>query len=413
VRLPYTFFVGFRYLKAKKRERAVSLNTGISVAGVALGVAALIIVLSVMTGFQDHLRDRILGVNAHVVIFEYGPSGVEAPDKVVRLAREVPGVVAAAPYILSQVLFTRGPQISGGVVRGIDPGQETGVSDLPRNLKEGRLEDLGPAERGVLPGILVGKELALRLGLLLGDRVVLVSPQTRLGPFGTMVPRMKSFRVVGIFESGMYEYDAALAYIHLSEAQKFFDMPGRVTGVGVRVADIYQAREVAQRLQERLGPIYYTRDWMQMNRNLFSALKLEKLVMFIILVLIVLVAAFNIVGTLTMLVMEKQREIAILKAMGAPRRDIMRIFMVNGLLIGGVGTLVGVLVGYGVCVMLQKYQFITLPSDIYYLSHLPVHMRWQEFLAVSVAAVTISFLATLYPSWKAATLDPVEALRYE
>jgi lipoprotein-releasing system permease protein len=414
---PYELFIGLRYLRAKRRRRTVSLNTFISIGGVTLGVAALIATLAVMTGFKEDLRDKILGTNAHVIITDRMHSSIKDYAKVVAEAQKFPHVVAATPFIFNQVLLSSDAGVYGVVLRGIDPKSEPRVTDIKKNIIDGSLEALerkipskSDKNESILPGIIIGKELAGRLGLLVGDKLNVMSPVGTMGPLG-IIPKIRRFQVAGIFDAGMYEYDSTLAYVSLTAAQDFFNMGDVVTGVEVKVDDIFIADQVATEMEGKLGFPYGARDWMKLNRNLFSALKLEKIMMFIILVLIILVASFNIVSTLTMIVVEKNREIAILKAMGANRKKVMRIFMVDGLIIGLVGTIIGIPLGYAACEILQR--FYTLPSDIYYISHLPVKIRGLDVLLVSLSAVIISFLATLYPSWQAARLNPSEALRYE
>lgn len=414
---PYELFISLRYLKAKRRRRTVSLNTFISISGVTLGVAALIATLSVMTGFKEDLRDKILGTNAHVIITDRTSNTIKDYARIVTQVQQLPHVVAATPFIYNQVLLSSEAAVHGVVLRGIDPRSEARVTDIRKNLIDGSLEALEkriPAKDGKdesnPPSIIIGKELAARLGLLVGDKLNVMSPVGTIGPLG-IIPKIRRFEIVGVFDSGMYEYDSTLAYVSLATAQDFFNMGDVVTGIEVKVDDIFIADQVASEIERKLGFPFGARDWMKLNRNLFSALKLEKMIMFIILVLIILVASFNIVGTLTMIVVEKNREIAILKAMGATGRGVMRIFMVDGLIIGLVGTAIGIPLGYAVCEILQ--QFYTLPSDIYYISHLPVKIKELDVLLVSLSAVIISFLATLYPSWQAAKLNPSEALRYE
>jgi len=413
---PYEFFIGLRYLKAKRRRRSISLNTFISIGGATLGVAALIATLAVMTGFKEDLRDKILGTNAHVIITDRTSNAIKDYSKIVTKVEQLPHVMAATPFIYNQVLLSSEAAVHGVVLRGVDPRSEARVTDIQKNLVDGRLEGLerkAPAKDDkdkTMPGIIIGKELAARLGLLMGDKLNVMSPVGTMGPLG-MIPKIRRFEVVGVFDSGMYEYDSTLAYVSLGTAQDFFSMGDVVTGVEVKVDDIFIADRVAAEIERNLGFPYGARDWMKLNKNLFSALKLEKIIMFIILVLIILVASFNIVSTLTMIVVEKNREIAILKAMGATREGVMRIFMLDGLIIGIVGTAIGIPLGYAACEILQ--QFYTLPSDIYYISHLPVKIKGLDVLLVSLSAVIISFLATLYPSWQAAKLNPSEALRYE
>jgi lipoprotein-releasing system permease protein len=413
---PYALFIGLRYLKAKRRRRTVSLNTFISIGGVTLGVGALIATLAVMTGFKEDLRDKILGTNAHVIITDRTSNAIKDYSKIVSKVEKLPHVMAATPFIYNQVLLSSDAAVHGVVLRGIDPRLEAQVTDIEKNLIDGNLETLGRKASAkndkdkIMPGIIIGKELAGRLGLLMGDKLNVMSPVGTMGPLG-MIPKIRRFEVVGVFDSGMYEYDSTLAYVSLGTAQDFFSMGDVVTGIEVKVDDIFIADRVAAEIERNLGFPYGARDWMKLNKNLFSALQLEKIIMFIILVLIILVASFNIVSTLTMIVVEKNREIAILKAMGVTRRGVMRIFMLDGLIIGLVGTAIGIPLGYTACEILR--QFYTLPSDIYYISHLPVKIKGLDVLLVSLSAIVISFLATLYPSWQAAKLNPSEALRYE
>jgi lipoprotein-releasing system permease protein len=324
--------------------------------------------------------------------------------------REIPGVLDSSPYVYGQVMIRSGDRAHGVVVKGVDPVRGPATTPVLKALKRGSLNDLQSG--GETPGIITGMELAANLGLSIGDEIDLISPVGEAGPLGVL-PKMKKFRLVGLFDAGMYEYDSSLAFIHIGEARSFFQLDDSVTGLEVRVFDIYKAQEVAEQIEESLGTPYYARDWMQMNKNLFSALKLEKVVMFIILTLIVIVASFNIVSNLIMIVMEKSREIAILRAMGATTRGIMSIFIIHGLVIGITGTAGGLIGGYFLCRLLKEYRFISLPADVYYLSYLPVRMDLFDFIVVPAAAIFISFLATLYPSWRASGLDPVEPLRYE
>lgn len=406
--MSYELAISLRYLQSKRKQTFISLITWISIGGVMVGVMALIIVLGVMSGFEQDLRNKILGTNSHVVVLEHGTRGMGDYQAVLQQVKQVPHVLAATPFIYSQVMLTSETNVTGVVIRGVDPQQEGSVTDLERNMREGSLALLN----GEKPAIILGKELARTLQTFVGEEVTVVSPLGRSTAMG-VVPHLKKFQVVGIFDTGMFEYDYNLAYISLREAQRFFNLGDRITGLEIKVDDIYRAGEIARAIEAQLGYPYWTRDWMEMNRTLFSALKLEKIAMFVILVLIVLVAAFNIISTLIMMVLEKSRDIAILKSMGATRQSIMKIFMAEGLIIGVTGTLLGVGGGYLIGYLLDKYQFIKLPSDVYHLDRLPVNMQPLDFVLVSVSAILISFLATLYPAWSASRLNPVEVLRYE
>lgn len=420
---PFEIFVGLRYLRAKRRTRTISLNTFISIAGITLGVAALIGTLGIMTGFKEDIQAKILGTTSHVVVQQRGQPTMEDYERVITRIEKVPGVVASTPFIFKQVLLTSKTGVQGIILRGIDPQKEPTVTEIASNMKFGTVADLrpsptsgeaplskAPAVSRTLPGIILGKELALRLGVFVDDRVNIVSPVGPIRAMG-MTPKIRPFHVVGVFESGMYEYDSSLAYIALPEAQNFFSMDHTVTGIEVKVENVFAADQVALDIEAALEGMYWARDWMQLNKNLFSALKLEKTMMFLLLVLITLVASFNIVGTLTMIVNEKQREIAILKAMGATPNSIMRIFMLNGVVIGLVGTGIGIPLGYTFLFLIQNYW--TFDPTVYYISKIPVHIKALDVCLVSFSAILISFLATLYPSRQAAKLAPVSALRYE
>ena len=421
--------VGLRYLRAKRSEAFISLITVISIVGVMIGVMTLNIVLAVMTGFEEDLRDRILGFNPHIVLVSYAGT-IANPDDVVQKVRDTPGVVAAAPLVYSQVMLSSGQSVSGVVVRGVPADMEEAVIDLKSHLTSGSLAGLGaPFEVPVegtekdankdgrpdtttLTGIILGGELAKQLGLAIGDPVSVVSPLGTPSPVGP-IPKVKRFVLAGTFDSGMYDYDSGLLYMGLADAQKFFGLGNAITGVEIRVQDLYGAEKVARSLEQKLGTPFRARDWMEVNRNLFLAFKLEKVVYFIVLTLIVLVAAFNIVATLIMVVMEKRKDIAILKSMGATDRSIARIFMLKGLIIGVVGTLLGVIGGYGGCWLLRHYQFVELPKDVFYVSTLPVRVYGENFATVALVSVVICLLATIYPARQAAGLAPVEVIRYE
>lgn len=424
--MPFELFIGLRYLKAKRKSTFISLITLISVAGVALGVMALIIVLAVMTGFEEDLKDKILGTNAHIVVLK-SSDGIEDYPRLMERLMGLKGVVAATPFIYSQVMLTTGKNVSGVVLRGIDTKSDAQVTNLHKAVVEGKLADLDrPAplplnsSEAPAPGVVIGKELAKNLNLFLGDTVNVVSPMGNITPLG-MMPKMKRFRVVGIFNTGMYEYDSTLAYVGLDEAQTFLGLGKAITGIQLKVEDVYKTGILVRRINSEIGYPYFARDWMQMNKNILFALKTEKMVMFIILTLIVLVAAFGIASTLFMVVMEKTRDIAILKSMGATSRSVMRIFVFEGIIIGVLGTVIGVLSGLLVALNLEPIVnaiqrltgFQLFSKDIYYLDHFPSLVIPSDVILISVTAVLISFVATLYPSWQASRMAPAEALRYE
>jgi len=418
--VPFEMKIGLRYLKAKRKSTFISIITFISTAGVTLGVMALIIVLAVMTGFERDLKEKILGTNAHLVVIRSG-APLESYRTTMDRLTQLPGVQAATPFIYNQVMLSTGRHVSGVVLRGIEPATDKNVTKLSRTIVQGTMDTLDPVIGGTAdPGIMIGRELAKHLNLFLGDRVNVVSPTGTITPLG-MMPKLKPFRVTGIFNTGMFEYDSTLAYVSISQAQKFFDLGDTVTGIQLKVGDVYGTTDLARRINQEFGPELYARDWMQMNRNILFALKTEKVVMFIILTLIVLVAAFGIASTLFMVVMEKTRDIAILKTMGARSSSIMKIFVLEGLIIGVVGTVLGVLSGLVISFNLEPIidliQKITgknfFSKEIYYLDHFPSHVVMSDVVTISITAVLISFIATLYPAWQASRMLPAEALRYE
>jgi lipoprotein-releasing system permease protein len=424
--MPYELFIGLRYLKAKRKSTFISIITVISTAGVALGVMALIIVLAVMTGFEEDLKEKILGTNAHIVLLK---SDGEISDyrNLMKKLEGFHGVVSATPFIYNQVMLSTGKNVSGVVLRGIETSTDAKVTNLHRAITEGKLSNLDmtgstpeAGDNSGLPGIIIGKELAGLLDLEMGDPVNVVSPMGNITPFG-MIPKLKRFQVVGVFHTGMFEYDSSLAYVSLGAAQSFLGMADKVTGIQLKVADVYKTGEISRTINRNIGFPYYARDWMQMNKNILFALKTEKVVMFIILTLIVLVAAFGIASTLFMVVMEKNKDIAILKSMGATGPSIMKIFVLEGLIIGVTGTIAGVIGGLLVALNLEPivgfiqrltgFEFFS--KDVYYLDRFPSTVVPGDVMLISITAVLISFAATLYPSWQASRMAPAEALRYE
>jgi lipoprotein-releasing system permease protein len=425
--MSYEFFVSLRYLRAKRKQVFVSVITFISIAGIFLGVAALIIVLAVMNGFETDLRNKILGINAHIVLMEYQGT-MKQYRQVIENIENVPGVVAATPFIYSQAMIKSGTNAGGVVLRGLQLESAFQVITLGK-MKDGSMAflqaDRRPAAKiepdlADLPGIVVGKEMAKHLGIFMYQPVSIVSPMGVATPMG-MMPRLKRFLVVGIFDSGFYEYDSTLAFVSLADCQAFLNLGDRVTGVEIRVNDIYKADAISRNIERKLGFPYWARHWMEMNKNLFAALRLEKRVMFIILSLIVLVAAFNIITTLIMVVMEKNKDIAILKSMGATSAGIRKIFILQGVIIGAIGTMLGAAGGIAVALNLSKISLFIeqmlgikiLPGDVYYLSELPSRVHYGDVAVIIAGSLVLCFLSTIYPSWRAAKLDPAEALRYE
>jgi lipoprotein-releasing system permease protein len=416
--LPYELQVGWRYTRAGRggrRNRFISFISGVSMLGIALGVAALIIVLSVMNGFQKEVRDRMLSVIAHVEIVD--AAGGALPDwrAVADAARQDPQVVGVAPFVAVQALVARGEDMRGAVVRGISPADEATVTPLAARLAGSTFARLVPGEFGIVLGV----ELARMLGVHEGDKVTIVAPGGQVTPAG-VVPRLKQFTLVGTFDSGHYEYDSALALVHLEDAQRLFRLEGP-SGVQLKLRDLNEARTVAARLSERLGDRVVVRDWTRTNRNWFEAVQIEKRLMFIILTLIVAVAAFNLVSTLVMTVTDKQSDIAILRTLGASPRSVMSIFMVQGALAGVIGTLAGMLLGllvaYNVDVIVPAIERTLsvsfLPGSIYLISRMPSDPRASDVVPIVLVSLLLAFVATLYPSWRASRVRPAEALRYE
>jgi len=412
---PYELWIGLRYTRAKRRNHFISFISLVSMLGIALGVMALIVVLSVMNGFQEELRTRILGVASHMEIS--GPAGTLADWS--RLAEQVGqhgAVTGMAPFVTGQGLLAFGPDTKGALVRGILPGQEDQVTDISSHMKSGRLEDLSPGAFNIV----LGGELARSLGVFVGDKVTVIVPQGVVTPAG-MLPRLKQFRVVGLFEVGMYEYDAGLALMHIDDARKLYRLGEAVSGLRVKLKDMERAPWVTRELAGSLRGDYFISDWTMSHQNFFRAVQIEKRMMFIILTLIVAVAAFNIVSTLVMAVTDKQPDIAILRTLGASPASVMGIFMVQGSLIGVIGTGLGVLSGVllalnveTVVPMIERAVGLDLfPADVYYISELPSKLNWADVGWIGGVALVLSFLSTLYPSWRASRVQPAEALRYE
>jgi lipoprotein-releasing system permease protein len=418
MQIPYELLLGWRYTRAGRATRRngfISFISGVSMLGIALGVAALIIVLSVMNGFQKEVRDRMLGVVSHVEIFS--PYGQALPDvaKTLAEAKANPQVIGAAPFIGTQALLARGEDMKGAIVRGIDPALEGEVTDLAASLRGGALDRLVSGEFGIV----LGRDLARQLGVQQGDKVTLVAPSGQVTPAG-VVPRMKQMTVVGTFDSGHYEYDAGLVMLHVDDAARIFRLEGP-TGIRLKLKDLHQAREVGAQLAGTLSGDLLIRDWTRQNRNWFAAVQLEKRMMFIILTLIVAVAAFNLVSTLVMTVTDKRADIAILRTLGASPGSIMGIFVVQGAAVGVIGTLVGLLLGLGVAFNIDVIvpalesllQASFLPKDIYLISRMPSDPQSSDILPIAIISLVLAFVATLYPSWRASRVNPAEALRYE
>ncbi|HOC59579.1 MAG: lipoprotein-releasing ABC transporter permease subunit [Syntrophaceae bacterium] len=428
--MSYEFFISRRYMRAKRKQVFVSIITFISIFGIFLGVAALIIVLAVMNGFEEDLRTKILGIRSHIEV----TTEMAGPMKNYRAVREeiekIQGVVASTPFIYTQAMIRSSHGVSGVVLRGLDTESAPRVINLGK-IREGKLEYINEipehvlknlsAEDRNLAGIVIGREMARNMGIFLYDTLTIISPSGGIATPMGMVPRMKKFLVVGMFESGFYEYDSSLAFLSLKSCQEFMEMGDAVSGLDIVVDDIYKADRIARAIQSKMGFPFFAQNWMQMNKNLFSALKLEKRVMFIILSLIVLVAAFNIISALIMVVMEKNKDIAILKSMGATSAGIMKIFIYQGLIVGLVGTFLGCIAGLAIALNLQKisifvekvFHFKILPGDVYYLSELPSKVNYSDVVTIVIGTLLICFLSTIYPSLRASRLDPAEALRYE
>ncbi len=415
--MSYEFFVARRYLRSKRQVKFISLITYISIAGVMIGTAALIIVLSVMNGFESEVRSRIIGFDAHIKLRTFHHHGIENYPAVINKLQRIPDITGASPYVFEKAMIVSRERKEGAIIKGIDPRAEKTVTNLVDNINYGEL-NLGLIEKTdeekSYPGILLGYSLADRLVVDLGDRVQLLSAAgLETGGLGSM-PRAMTFRVAGYFQTGIYEYDDNFAFIGIPEAQRLFELGSRVTGVEIKLDDMNKADDAARTIEQAVGGYPYNAvTWFEMNRNLFSWMQFEKWAAFIILSLISMVAAFNIVSTLIMVVLEKTKEIGILKSMGAANRSIMKIFMLQGVVAGLIGTFLGLMVGYGLCWAQLRYKFFELPGEIYIINALPILMKVGDFVIIAVASLLLSFTATLYPAWRAAKLDPVQAIRYE
>jgi len=412
---PLPLFIGLRYAGAKRRNHFISFISLISMLGIALGVAALITVLSVMNGFEQELRSRILGMASHANILS-AQGDLGDWRAAAAIARQNPQVRGAAPFIQREVMLSIGGRVSGTVVNGVDPALEPAVSSVGDHMTSGTLDALRPGEYGIV----LGNELALNLRVHVGDSVTMITPEANFSPAG-LLPRMRRFKVVGIFSVGMYEYDRGVALIHIADAAKLFQMDTAVTGIRLRLANLFAAPEVANALEPRLGAAYQVEDWTRQHANFFRAVQTEKRVMFIILTLIVAVAAFNIVSTLVMVVTDKQADIAILRTLGATPGEIMRVFFVQGTLIGALGTALGIAGGVALALNVEtivpwiEYHFHVqfMPPDVYYISDVPSKLNWHDVWRIGGVAFALSTLATLYPAWRAGRTQPADALRYE
>jgi lipoprotein-releasing system permease protein len=412
---PLALYIGLRYTGAKRRNHFISFISLISIVGIGLGVAALITVLSVMNGFEQELRTRILGMASHASISGYQKplSGWEA---LAERASQHPEVLGVAPYVQGEIMLTKGKKVSGALVRGILPDQEPEVSSVGEHMRRGRLDDLQAGEYRII----LGSELAYSLGAQVGDQITMVTPQANFSPAG-ILPRLRRFRVTGIFDVGMYEYDRSVALVHLQDAARLFKLDDAITGIRLKLMDLFRAPQVSRQLAGQIGDNLQVEDWTRKHANFFRAVQTEKRVMFVILTLIVAVAAFNIVSTLVMVVTDKRADIAILRTLGASPGVILRIFMIQGALIGLLGTALGVVGGVALALNVETivpaieeaFAVQFMPADVYYISDLPSKLNWPDVWQIGTVAFLLSFLATLYPSWRASRTQPAEALRYE
>lgn len=412
---PYEIFIGLRYTRAKRRNHFISFISLVSILGIALGVTALITVLSVMNGFENELRTRILGMASHATISTAG-NGIDDWEGIARQVTQHPEVIGAAPFVRGEAMLALNERVSGAMLRGILPEREGDVSDVGEHMKLGRLQDLRAGEYGIV----LGSELAYTLGVQVGDRITVISPQATVTVAGAL-PRLRRFTVVGLFEVGMYEYDRGVALVHMQDAAKLFRLDGQASGLRLQLRDLFEVKRVVAELSQDLPVRYRLSDWTREHYNFFRAIQTEKRVMFVILALIVAVAAFNIVSTLVMVVTDKQADIAILRTLGATPASVMAIFTIQGLVIGIFGTLLGMAGGIALALNVETlvpaierfFQVEFLPADVYYISSLPSDLNWNDVWRISSVAFVLSLLATLYPAWRASRTQPAEALRYE
>lgn len=417
----FELFIAARYLRAKRRQAVVGVITAISVIGVAAGVASLIIALAITNGMQRDLQARLVGSTAHVELMRIKADGIRNWRPLLERLEHLPHVTAAAPGLYGQVLISRGARSGGALVKGVIPAEERTVGDLLQSVREGSAADLNPVatnETGTtqaaapIPPIVIGKDLAETVGASVGDDVLVTSPQGELTPLG-LVPRYQRFRVVGIFNSGFYQYDSSYTFVRLADAQKLFSEPDLISVISFKVDDLYHADRIGRAIEKAAGPGFEATNWMEQNRELFRALKLEQIVTFIVLALIVCVAALNILIALTMMVMEKTRDIAVLMSFGVRAEQVRRIFLLQGLLISIIGTIIGLVLGYGLSWLGGHYRFIHLDASVYSIDYLPFAPRIWDAVIVASVSLGVSLMATLYPSGSAAKVLPAEALRYE
>jgi len=406
--MKFELFVARRYLTARRKQAFISVITSISVLGIAIGVAALVIAIALITGFQGDVQDKILGATSHIMVSDLGGQGLSGYEGLAEKIRAIPGVVSVTPVVYNTVLITGLGESSGALIKGIDFDREKPGAAWLQKLEAGRIPDgSGPRE-----GLLLGREIALRIGAQVGDVADVVTASSTLSPLG-LLPKRKRFQVTGIFNTGLYEFDNSTALVSIGVAQKLFGLEGRASYIQVKLRDIFTAPAIGEKIKAALPPVVYITTWMELNKSLFSALKLEKTIMFLTITLIVIVAALNIIATLILMVMEKTRDIGILMAMGATPRSINRIFFYQGALIGVIGTAFGVLLGLGWCALANAFELIKIPVDIYQISYVPFRLRPLDLTLIVGVTLLISFVSTLFPARRAAKVDPVVALKYE